>query len=97
MRLFIMLPFFPVYLLMFLMDVGIFFLSVRLLVRFWPARPLVYLDRFGSTAVESVTDAVSRRLGHLARRPLSRRQEEALALLVLSIARLVLGEIMVRL
>ena len=76
---------------MFLMDVAIFFLAVRLLSWILPLRPLLYLDRIGAMGVEAVTGTVAHHLRRHCNRPLSQRQEEGLALMALCLTRLILG------
>ena len=82
---------FPVYLLLFLLDVAIFFLLVRLLTHVFPASALLFLDHLGEEGVDITTDTVVRQVRRWWDRPLSRHQEEALALLILSAGRGVLG------
>ena len=85
---------FPVYIVAFLMDVAIFFLVVRLLAGVFPVGPLLFLDRIGSTGVDEVTDAMMARTGHWFKRPLSRRQEYAFALLLISLSRWLIGAVL---
>ena len=75
----------------FLMDVAIFFLLIRLLAGAFPVRPLQHLDRIGREGVEAVSSTINRQIRRWRNWPMSKRQEEALALLVLSVGRLVLG------
>ena len=79
---------FPFYLAVVLTDAAMFFLTVRLLTRVFQVRPLQFLDRIGSAGVDVVTGAVAHHLRRWCKRPLSPRQEEAAALLVLVAARL---------
>ena len=92
-RAFAILFLFAVYLTMFLMDVAIFFLLVRLLSYAIPARPLLSLDQIGGRGVDVVTGAIWHHVRRWCNRPLSDRQEEAVALFVLSVSRFVLGVI----
>ena len=84
---------FPFYLAVVLTDAAMFFLVVRLLRRVFPARPLEFLDRIGSAGVDVVTAAIAQHLRRWWKRPLSPRQEEAAALLVLMAARLLFTSI----
>ena len=86
-----MLLLFPVYLLMFLLDVAIFFLLIRILSYVLPVRPLLVLDRIGTEGVDVVTAAVAHHVRRWCSHPLTRRQEEAVALLILSVVRFVLS------
>ena len=85
---------FPVYLLLFLLDVAIFFLLGRLLTHVFPARALLFLDRLGAEGVDMVTDSLVRQVRRWWDRPLSRRQEEALTLCILSMGRWILALIL---
>ena len=82
---------FPVHLVMFLMDVAILFLLVRILNNIFTARPLAFLDRVGGTGVDIVTGAISHHTRNWWKQTLSSRQEEAVALFLISIARWALG------
>ena len=79
------------YLAMTLMDVAIFFLLMRLLAGAFPVRALQRLDHIGSEGVDAVSGAINRQIKRWRNWPLSKRQEEALALLVLSVSRLLLS------
>ena len=83
-------------LVLFLVDVAIFFLGIRVLTRILPWKPLHVLDRIGSAGVTVVTDAVAYYAGRWCEHPLRRRTQEVLALLVLSIARVVLSVLLQR-
>ena len=79
------------YLAMTLMDVAIFFLMIRLMVGVLPVRPLQLLDRVGSEGVEAVSSTINKQIRRWRNWPMSKRQEKALALLVLSVCRLLVG------
>ena len=85
---------FPVYLLLFLLDVAIFFLLVRLLTHVFPARALLFLDHLGEEGVDITTDTVVRQVRRWWDRPLSRHQEVALTLFILSMGRWILALIL---
>ena len=78
-------------LIVFVMDIGMLFLAIRLLVYVFPAKPLVFLNKVGRSGVEIVTGAVAYHVKRFCRRPLSRRQEEVAALLVLMVLRLAIA------
>ena len=78
----------------FLMDAAIFFLIIRLLTHILPIRPLILMDRVGSVGVDSVTQGISRVVQPWCVRPLSPRQQEAMALFMLSVVRCILGAIL---
>ena len=82
---------FVVSLCLLLMDATVLFLLLRLLVTIIPARPLLRLNRIGDAGVEAVTDAVMDRTRRWFRRPLTRTQEYAFTLFLLSAARWLLG------
>ena len=77
----------PFHVAVFLLDVAVFFFVVRILLRFCSWQPLVFLNRLGAETVDTVTDAVAPLVRRLSERQLTRRQEEALVLLVLCLAR----------
>ena len=81
----------PLYLVMFLMDVAIFFLVVRLLKYVIPVKPLEFLDQVGGKAVDVVSGAIAHELRRWSKRPLTERQEEAAALFILSVVRWLLA------
>lgn len=74
-----------------LADVAVLFLLIRLMTHVWPYRVLLFLDRIGATGVDIVTGTVAHQYRRFFSWPLSSRQEEALALLVVSLARWGLG------
>jgi hypothetical protein len=84
----------PVYVIAIMIDAAIFFLSVRLLTYVWQSGPLLFLDRIGAAGVNAVTDMLSRQVERWSEWRPSRRQEEALGLLLLCVTRLLLGVVL---
>jgi hypothetical protein len=78
----------------FLMEAAIFFLMIRIIVQFVPAKPLLFLDRIGDAGVEAVTNAIMARTGRWFKKPLTGGQEYALTLLVLLIGHWLLAVVM---
>lgn len=74
----------------FILDVAVFFVVVRLYSILIPAREILFLDRIGSPFVNAVTRVVRHFLKRYRQRPLSQRQEEVVALVALLTVRWVL-------
>ena len=84
----------PLYFCLVLMDTAIIFVLIRLLTYFTQARPIAFLDDIGSKGVDVLADMVASKTQRWHSRPWTRRQEEAFTLLLLALARIVLGALM---
>ena len=73
-------------LIIFMLDMAIFFLAVRILTNFLRLRPLLFLDRVGVVGVDSIMTVMTRCFQRWSHRQRSRLQEETLTLLIFSIA-----------
>ncbi len=83
--------FLAVFLALVLLDAALFFLLIRIIVRFAPARFLLLLDRVGEVGVEAVTNVVMAKTRHWFKQPLTRTQEYAFTFCLLAVARMLLG------
>lgn len=73
-------------LIIFMLDMAIFFLAVRILTTFLRLRPLLFLDRVSVVGVDSIMAVMTRCFQRWSHKQRSRLQEETLTLLVFSIA-----------
>ena len=81
-------------LIIFMLDMAIFFLVVRILTNFFRPKPLLLLDHIGSVGVDGITTITARYFQRRSHRQRSRLQEEALTLLRFSITRWILGALL---
>jgi len=82
---------FPLHLAGSLLDVAMAFMVVRLLTHVLPSGVLQAIDRVGRVGVNMITEKVAHHVKHWRQRPLSQRQKEVAALLVLWLARALLA------
>jgi len=73
-------------LIIFMLDMAIFFLAVRILTNFFRPKPLLLLDHIGSVGVDGITTITARYFQRWSHKQRSRVHDEALTLLIFSIA-----------